>query len=257
VNLRGAEVRARFAEIVNGVKGAIDFLRTNMYVETVLNLPFSTVLVPLCVFFARPGNETVPVTEPQRAKLVRWFWRACFSRRFSSGVLRNLKEDIDGMAALRDSQPTTIGEFPVLITADHFRVSPFRVNSVNTKTFVLMLAQQHPVSFVSGQPVSLARVLRDYNRSEFHHLFPRAFLATIGISASEQGPLANFCFLSKADNSTLGGAAPSAYRVRMPTRVEPILGRALCPESLFADDYAEFLEERCELLERYANQLIT
>jgi hypothetical protein len=256
VNLRGADVRARFTEIVNGVKGAIDFLRTNMYIETILNLPFSTVLVPLCVFFAKTGNATVLMTDPQRAKLVRWFWRACFSRRFSSGVLRNLKEDIDGMAALRDGRPTAIGDFPVLVPADLFRETPFRINSVNTKTFVLMLAQKKPLSFVSGQPVSLAKVLRDYNRSEFHHLFPRAFLTTLDIPSPEQGPLANFCFLSKADNTTLGGEAPSAYRARMPAEVASILDRALCPESLFEDDYNRFLLDRGTLLERFANELI-
>jgi len=256
VNLRGAEVRSRFAEIVNGIKGAIDFLRTNMHVQTIFNLPFSTVLVPLCVFFAKPANESVPVTDTQRAKLVRWFWRTCFSRRFSSGVLRNLKEDIDGMAALREARPTTIGDFPVLVTADLFR-SSFRINSVNTKTFVLMLAQKQPLSFVSGQPVSLAKVLRDYNRSEFHHLFPRAFLSGRGIPAPEQGPLANFCFLSKADNTNLGGEAPSVYRSRMPPDVESILDRALCPVTLFEDDYQQFLKQRGALLEQFANELIS
>jgi hypothetical protein len=257
VNLRGAEVRARFVEIVNGIKGAIDFLRANMHVQTIFNLPFSTVLVPLCVFFAKPGNETVPLGDAQRAKLVRWFWRTCFSRRFSSGVLRNLKQDIDGMAALREGQPTTIGEFPVLVTAESFLGSSFRINSVHTKTYVLMLAQKQPKSFVSGQPVSLARVLRDYNRSEFHHLFPRAYLTAKGFPVPKQGPLANFCFLSKSDNTTLGGEAPSVYRARMQPDVDSILERSLCPASLFDDDYEEFLSERANLLEEFANRLIS
>ena len=257
VNLRGAEVRARFGEIVNGIKGAIDFLRANMYVQTIFNLPFSTVLVPLCVFFARPGNEAVSLGGTQRAKLVRWFWRTCFSRRFSSGVLRNLKEDIDGMAALREGQPTTIGDFPVLVTAESFIGSSFRTNTVNTKTFVLMLAQRQPLSFVSGQPISLASVLRDYNRSEFHHLFPRAYLTANAVPASKQGPLANFCFLSKADNTVLGGEAPSAYRNRMSENVDSILERSLCPAGIFDDDYDTFLSERANLLQNFAIELIS
>lgn len=257
VNLRGADVRARFGEIVNGIKGAIDFLRRNLLVETIINLPFSTVLVPLCVFFAKPGNEMVQVTATQRGKMIRWFWRTCFSRRFSSGVLRTLKEDIEGMAALRDGKPTTIGDFAVLVTAQDFLDSSFRINSVNTKTFVLMLAQKKPLSFRSGEPVTLARVLRDYNRSEFHHLFPRAYLATSGVAVAEQAPLANFCFLSKADNTSLGGEAPSLYRARMPGDVGSILERALCPESLFEDNYQKFLNERADLLEKYANELLS
>ena len=46
---------------MNGVKGAIDFLRTNLKVQTVSNLPFATILVPLSVFFASPGDEFVQV----------------------------------------------------------------------------------------------------------------------------------------------------------------------------------------------------
>ena len=219
VSLRGSEVRSRFDEIVNGIKGAIDFLRTNLKVQTVINLPFATILVPLSVFFATPGNTMCQLSGTQRSRLVRWFWRSCFSRRFSSGVLRNLKDDIAGMQALKTGRPNTLGDFSVLITSEFFKSTSFRLNSVNTKTFVLMLAQKDPLSFVSGQPVSLAEVLREYNRSEFHHLYPRAFLTDQQVPANDQSPLANFCFLSQADNVQLGGVAPSVYRARMPKSV--------------------------------------
>ncbi len=126
------------------------------------------------------------------------------------------------------------------------------MNTVNTTTFILLLAQQDPLNFVSGQPVPLSTVLRDYNRSEFHHMYPRAFLTKAGAPVAQQGVLANFCFLSKADNTTLGGVAPSAYKARMPAAVDGILRRALCPESLFSDDYGRFLAERGQILERAA-----
>lgn len=256
VSLRGADVRARFEEIVNGIKGAIDFLRGNLRVQSIVNLPFSTLLVPLCVFFARPGDTFAQVTDQQRRRLVRWVWRSCFSRRFSSGVLRNLKDDIGAIELLKAGRPNTLGDFPVIINAAFFGGNSFRTNSVNTKSFVLMLAQRDPLSFVSGQPVSLAQVLKDYNRSEFHHLYPRAFLSGLGVSEDVQNKLGNFCFLSKADNVVLGGVAPSVYRARMPENVDAILDRALCPPSLFGDNYAQFLEDRSLLLERFANELI-
>lgn len=257
VSLNGSQVRERFSEIVHGIKGAIDFLRSNMHVETIANLPFSTVLVPLSVFFARADERGPRLTDMQRSRLIRWFWRTCFSRRFSSGVLRNLKEDIGAMAALRDGRPSTLGDFPVLITAESFRRQAFRINSVNTKTFVLMLSQRNPRSFISGQYVSLAEVLRDYNRSEFHHMYPRAYLTMQGVAPTEQAPLANFCFLSKADNVALGGNAPSVYRGRMPDEVNEILTSAVCPQSLFSDDYNKFLTQRAAMLEQLANELIS
>lgn len=256
VGLRGSDVRARFEEVVNGLMGAIDFLKTNLHVQTLGNLPFSTLLVPLCVFFASPGEQHIQMTDAQRQRLLRWFWRSCFSRRFSSGVLRNLKDDIAAVVLLKENRPNTLGDFPVLVTQEFFFQNAFRVNTVNTTTFVLMLAQRQPLNFVSGQPVATADVLRDYNRSEFHHLFPKAFLTAQGVPPVQHGPLANFAFLSKADNAALGGVAPSVYRPRMPREVDQILEAALCPQSLFADDYQAFLRDRSRRLETFANQLI-
>jgi hypothetical protein len=256
VGLRGNEVRARFEEVVNGLKGAIDFIKTNFQVQALDNLPFSTLLVPLSVFFAYPREEHVRMSDAQRQRLIRWFWRSCFSRRFSSGVLRNLKDDIGAMTQLKSGRPNTLGDFPVLVTADFFVQNVFRTNTVNTKTFVLMLAQNRPLNFISGQPVALAEVLRDYNRSEFHHLYPRAFLTEHAIDAAKQAALANFAFLSKADNVALGGVAPSLYRAKMPHEIQGVLDSALCPIGLFNDDYDPFLRERSLRLEAFANHLI-
>lgn len=256
VGLRGSDVRARFRDVANGLMGAIDFLKANLQVQALGNLPFSTLLVPLSVYFAAPDGQHVQVTDVHRQRLVRWFWRSCFSRRFSSGVLRNLKDDIAAVSALKANRPNTLGDFAALVTADFFLQNTFRLNTVNTTTFVLMLAQNAPLNFVSGQPVALADVLRDYNRSQFHHLFPKAFLTLRGVPPAQQGPLANFAFLSKADNVTLGGVAPSGYRGRMPQEIDNILEAALCPESLFDDDYEDFLHDRAHMLEAFTNQLI-
>lgn len=56
INLNGAVLRDRFQEVINGLKGAIDFLRDNLNIYSLENLPYAGFLVPLCVFFAVPGN---------------------------------------------------------------------------------------------------------------------------------------------------------------------------------------------------------
>lgn len=42
----------------------------------------------------------------------------------------------------------------------------------------------------------------------------------------------------------------------MPAQIENILDAALCPNSLFADDFPAFIHDRALLLEMFANQLI-
>jgi len=73
-------VRNRFDEVVNGLRGAIDYLRRNVKAERLENLPYPAMLVPLAVFFATRDGVGVTMTAEQNDELKRWFWRACFSR---------------------------------------------------------------------------------------------------------------------------------------------------------------------------------
>ena len=255
VNISGEEVRKRFDEVVNGVKGALDFVRSNLGVQRIDNLPFQTLLVPLTVFFAVSGGKELVVTSDQRAKLLRWFWRASFTRRYSSGVIRYLEEDIKAMLQLKGGQASNLGDFKVTGFGHDFFIGTFGLNSVNTKTFILMLAQMNPLSFVSGNPVNLQATMKEYNKAEFHHLMPKAFLKEKGIVEGVNS-LVNFAFISKGDNKKLGGAAPSIYKAKMATNLDDILGRALVPSIIFGDDFHKFISERLALLTDFANKLI-
>jgi hypothetical protein len=257
MSLNGQTVRDNFERVLNGVRGAVDYLRTNFSVYSLANLPFPTILVPLSVFFAVPGNKEIKYSDTQRQTINRWFWRSAFSRRYSSGVLRNLKTDIEEMAKLRDGLPTALGDGTVVIAPDFFIENVFGMGNVNTKSFILMLAQWAPLSFISGAPISLSETLRDSNRTEFHHLFPRSFLRASGQLEIDESVLANFAFVSRADNRELGGIAPSKYFHKLGANADHILDRALCPKSLFCDDYKMFITERAEQLAVAANALMS
>lgn len=252
--LTGEQIREHFPAILNGLRGSIDFLRSNLAVEALWNLSYSTVLVPLTVYFATERAEGAPVPDAHRRILLRWFWQSCFSRRYSSGVLRSLKEDIEAIRSLRDGAASALAQNQYTVSPVFFLENQFNLGSVNSKTLVLMLAQPTPRSFISGAPVDLREPLRFGNRAEFHHLMPRAFLSGQDIAESSNC-LANICILSRQENRTLGGVAPSAYRPRMPAEVNEILDAALCPESLFADEYDAFVRDRATRLADYATRL--
>lgn len=255
MSMNGADVRKDFERVLNGVKYSVDYLRTHFHIEKLSNLPFTTLLVPLSVFFAVPGNAEASVTNAQRQVINRWFWRTSFSRRYSSGVLRNLNTDIEQMALLRERGESALGTFSISIEPNFFVENTFGFNNVNTKTFILMLASYGPRSFISGAPVDLAKTLKDANRTEFHHLMPKAFLKSSKKTGWEESILANFAFLSRADNREIGGVAPSIYRKKMPIDVTEILKDALTSEVLFSDDYTKFVEDRAERLAKAAAHL--
>jgi len=258
VQLNGSDVRQKFEEIRNGLKGAIDFLRSNLQVHNLDNLPYPTLLVPLCVFFALPDDKEMNVSDQQRATILRWFWRACFTRRYSSGVLRSLKTDIEEMEKLKAGETNALGDFSASVSDDFFLDNTFIATSVNTRTFVLLLAQQKPLSFISGQPVDLKAVLKAYNRNEFHHCFPRAFLSKEKWTTPAINRLANFAFVSRSDNRKLGGKAPSVYRTKMPADVSSIMATALLPPNTFEADYdfESFCQDRADLLAATASRLM-
>lgn len=257
MSISGAEVRDKFDAIENGVRGAIDFLRSNLNVERLQNLPYSSVLIPLSVFFAHPKGGSTPTSGHQVDVIKRWLWRSFFSRRFSAGVLRNLKRDITEIQKLKSGSNSTLDEIAVSIEPDFFRGRKFSVSAVDTKSFVLLLASQKPVSFVSGQEVSLRQVLSNYNRSEFHHLVPKAHAAGIKNKDYHVSSLANFAMISSADNKALGGGSPAQYRAKMKeSAIAEILQHAICPASLFDGGYNAFIEERSSMLHEVALNLM-
>ncbi|MBD3610387.1 MAG: DUF262 domain-containing protein [Gammaproteobacteria bacterium] len=255
VEIRGEQIRDRFDEVLNGVLGALDFLQMNLNVRRIENLPFQTLLVPLSVFFAVSGGKQIVVSQEQRDRILRWFWKACFVKRYSSGVLRNLEEDMKQMLQLKGGQQSSLGNFSINLSEDYFTSNNFGIRNVNSKTFVLLLSQNSPRSFISGSPVDLNTKLKDYNKSEFHHMMPRAFLKEESDLLYNPNCLANFCFLSRSENKKLGGVRPSMYRENMASNLEEILESAYCPENLFDDDFNKFVEARVALLIKEARAL--
>lgn len=259
IKVTGAEVRDRFDEVMRGVRGAIDFLRDNLKVQSLKNLPYSNLLIPLTVFFSNKPNTQVRMTDTQRNTILRWFWRSCFAKRYNSQPYKNLEIDVQEMAKLKRGDPNALGQFPFSqVDKSLFEREIFRLNNVTSKTFVLMLAQQDPRSFISGQSISLRDSLKEYNRNEFHHLYPKAYIKGKGTNQFDINCLANFCFMSRTDNNHIGARAPSAYRKDMPSSdvtTHEILRTAMCPDSLFKDDFQMFVSDRARILSDYANKL--
>lgn len=255
IELNGERIRSQFDTVINGLKGAIDFLQRNLNVHSLQNLPYPAMLIPLSAFFAIPGNEQFRQTEQQTRKILRWFWKVCFSKRYNSQPIKTIRSDIAEMLRLRENRQSELGDFAINLTPEFFKNESFRMSNVSTKTFILMLAQERPKTFISGTNVDLGKVLKDYNKNEFHHLYPKNYLKNIRYDGKLTNCLANLCFMSKTDNNQLGGVAPSQYRTRMPSDINEILVRALCPASLFDDDFEKFIDERADLLFQKATSL--
>ncbi|MCR9180635.1 MAG: DUF262 domain-containing protein [Erythrobacteraceae bacterium] len=257
LELNGSEVRTQFPRVEQGIRGAIDFLRGQLKVVHLKLLPYPSMLVPLAVFFAEAEGKDVVYDAAAYGRLKRWFWRTCFSARYSSQTRKTTIYDIQQVELLKRGQPNSFGEIDLNIDHDFFR-NAFRIGAAATKTFVLMLSNNGPKSLMSGKMIDLDRVLQNYNRSEFHHIYPRAFLRDLGREDADINMLVNFCFLSSAENRKIGKKQPSVYISDLggaEHKVDETLASAFCSAEEFNDDYDGFVKARMDRLVAFAKRL--
>lgn len=258
LGLNGSEVRAQFSTVENGIRGAIDFMRTQLKISHLKLLPYPSMLVPLAVFFAEPDGKEVVYGGQTYHALKRWFWRTCFSGRYTSQTRKTTIHDIEQILKLKNGLPNTFDGIDDNVKVEFFH-NTFRVGAAATKTFVLLLANRSPRSLLSGKNIDLDKVLQRYNRSEFHHIYPRAFLRDCGVPEQQINVLGNFCFLSAAENKNIGRKRPSVYLEDLVSHDvqerEATLASAFCCAKEFDDNYEVFLNERCARLVAYAKEL--
>ncbi|KKW79942.1 hypothetical protein AAV96_06690 [Acinetobacter sp. AG1] len=261
IELNGNTVRARFEEVLNGIKGSIDFLKKNLKIEKLSNMPYEHYLMPLTVFFSNTGNQHFNYTYEQKKTLISWFWKTAFSKRYHSATTNTINRDIQEVIKLKNNDVSCkLSQISCEIHADFFFNNKFTMNTVVTKTFILLLAQNSPKSFLSGSNISLSNVLKDYNKNEFHHIYPKAFMGKVSEENKKYDVncLANFCMLSRADNKKIDCLSPSEYRQNlMPRDANEIFSSNFISEKiLIEDDFNGFIVDRAEKLRSYTVNLI-
>ncbi|MBN2095633.1 MAG: DUF262 domain-containing protein [Candidatus Aenigmarchaeota archaeon] len=256
LEMQGQEIRERFEDIRRGMLGAIDFLKGELNIKNYKLLPFPGLIVPLSVFFETCRTEGSPYTDKQKQKMMKWFWRSVFTRRFSAGVNEKQAVDITEFKALKDDENHSFN-YPLDEIKVDFKNSKFSSGSADSKTLILLLGSLEPHSFVSGTTIKLERVLNKVNTHEFHHIFPKKHLERSSVEKRKINVLANICFLTRGDNNTIKDEAPSEYIRRIDRRhFNEYIDESLIPRD-FADlDYDSFIDQRASLIMAKAKDLM-
>jgi len=256
LELQGEEIREKFDSIRKGIIGSIDFLKRELNVKSYKLLPFPGILVPLSVFFATDRSEGFAYTDIQKDKILTWFWRAAFTRRFSAGVNEKQAFDIQEMKNLKANENYGF-KYPQREIKIDFKVSNFSVSNANSKTLILLLSSLNPYSFFSGAKIDLDKVLQKINKNEFHHIFPKSYLEGMGIEKKDVNVLANICFLTRGDNNKIKDKAPSIYITEINRhKKNDYLSGALIPDNFDILSYPVFLVDRAKLLSEKAKELM-
>lgn len=255
IGLKGESIREKFPEIERGIVGAIDFLKRELGIQQYKLLPFPGILVPLSVFFATQKPEGHPYNDKQKQVISQWFWRALFTRRFSSDVNERQAHDIVEFRKLKED-PNYEFRLPRAENSVFF-MGNFSAGNANSKTLILLLNSMKPHSFVSGAKIDTSKILKKASQHEYHHIFPKKYLQTAGAPSNTINVLANICFLTRSDNNAIRDKSPAEYIEKFRNTNTPrYVEEALCPSNFEELDYKSFLQKRIAILTDAALKLM-
>lgn len=250
LKLTGDRVRDNWDLVKESFRRAIDFLGTEIGCCSIDLLPFHQQLVPLVRFFSKKKT----VSQDQRLSLRRFFWRTSFSDRYSTGqTTSKMDDDIAAMDQFSDFDYTPLERYQASTTEKELISAQFSKANPLTRAFLLLSAQKGPLDLVNGSKIDVGEALSDFNRKEYHHVFPNSFLKKRGFGKDRRFAVTNFCFLPSASNKKISSKKPSDYFEKLVPAVsrDAILASNLLPLEMSiyqSDDYDAFLRVRAALV---------
>lgn len=171
VDVAPAELVKGMSKLKQAMFASVDFLEKELRIKNVVFVPFPIMLVPMVGFFA----QTLKPSAAQLAGLKRWFWHCAFTQKYKAGTNSAVLEDLGKMLSLT-KDPAIFDTLKAVIDPEIFKKT-WRINSTVAKSTMCMLAQKEPRSFLTGSLVDLGAAMSAYNAREFHHIYPKAYLA--------------------------------------------------------------------------------
>ena len=254
--------RDEMDDLVERIKAAllktVDLLTTEFKVFSWDFLPYEAVAVILTYVFAKQGG----LHKEQIRRVRQWFWRSAFSGRYRGAsdtfISRDL-ETIDKYIISGEQPDPSFGEPP---TVEQLPKAIFRSNNSSSRAFILLLALQSPRNLTNGSLIDIADALSIFNKKEFHHIFPKAFLNRIH-TTEEINALPNICMLAASENRAISDDSawdylPTLHQLHGEEAVS-IFASNLLPNPTTTDyaklRYDQFLALRSEIVHKRMKHL--
>jgi hypothetical protein len=236
---------------------AVDLLVTDFRVYSLDFLPYEAHLIILA--YILDNYPYLGAEDVNRVK--QWFWRTAFTERYRGASEAFISRDLEAIQSyvLNNGDPDSFGSVPSsrVVRSTVFR----RVNS-RSRAFVLALAKQNPRNLTNGAMIDTSVALSTYNRKQFHHIYPEAYLKRID-PKQERSFLLNFCMLAASENNYISDADPNEYLPKLVRRLngnaETVFQSNLLPlPSQFdyaSGDLESFIEARAPIVEKVISNL--
>jgi hypothetical protein len=252
------DIRSLIATTKGALLHAVDLLSTEFKIYSWEFLSYEAIVVVLCAIYAKTNH----LSHAQVQRVRQWFWRSAFGERYKVGGENFVSNDIK---IVRDFVIREVGkaaDFGVPPTPTEWMSIAFRSNVSRSRAYILALAAMRPQNLTNGAYIDPAVALSSYNKKQFHHVHPRAFLRRTG-EAINDNLVINICMIAAAANNAISDADPKIYlphcAAALGGRADDVFASNLLPRpSIFnyaSKTYSQFLIARSEIVADFIAQL--
>jgi hypothetical protein len=257
-NISDLDMQALVSQVREGLLQAADLLSTEFGIYTWDFLPYEALMIILC----RLCCQKLLGTGDRVVRLRQWFWRAAFTERYRVGGENFVSRDLDLVSAFVQAQSGAAGDFGTIADDHRWTKLQFRSNNSVSRAFILALAAKRPKSLITGREIDVAEALSKYNKKEFHHVYPTAYLKRTR-APGQHNCLANICILPAQENREISDRDPHEYLPQcigsLGSQAEQMLDSNLLPSprawTYDAGDFEGFVQTRSILISRTVRDL--
>jgi len=247
-----------WADAVDGIEYAMNYLRSNLGIDSIALLSSPYFLITLAIYGAK---HDCSLTSEQESKLRKWLLVANAKGRYSRGSSESMLDqdlsaiskgnDVDGML---DNLKQQFGRLS--IESDDLAGRTQR--SGLFKTMFLVFRNAGAKDWHSRLAIDLDHS-GSQHKLQFHHIFPKAFLDK-QYETKQINDIANLAFISGRTNRRISAKDPAIYFEEIIKKHGQELFDKQCvpiaPDLRHIDQYTEFLDKRRELIIEEINKFI-
>jgi hypothetical protein len=198
-------------ELVKKVKSAllksVDLLTTEFGIYNWAFLPYEALLVIICFVCSHKDKFTKADIE----RLRKWFWTSSFSERYRGASDTFISNDLNNIENYIVNEKNIPGLFNNIPNMDEVRTMVFRSNNSRTRAYILLLATMKPRNITNGAIIDTQSALSIFNKKQYHHIFPQAYLKSQKVNADKINTISNICMLAASENNYISDAPPNEY----------------------------------------------
>ena len=264
--LKDHHINGHWESTVKAYKSVADSME-EIGVSGAKTLPYSGVLpVLIAATNQLPVANTPPEKELRKNRMAKYIFHTAFKLRYTEGLDSKREEDFQKVVNYfrNGIEPEFMAD---RVPWDNDILKLGR-NGARSSAIMAILNRTKPNDLINhDRQVAIGR--SGFDSAEVHHIFPKAYLATIG-RAEDSDRALNCTLLTRESNNFISDRRPSIYlnqildqisigqnlsqneaRERLLVILSNHLINAACLEALLNDDYDSFLEARSSCIASY------